>query len=116
MSRLFLKIRDPLILIGDHDSEAACFLHGNRHNRYRNIGFVCLMEIEHYLVIHLVDMITREYEHILGIEALHIFDILIYGICRTGVPFAVLTLFIGRKNTHTADITVKIPRNTDAYV
>ena len=58
MSRLFFKIRDALVLIGDHYTEAACLLHGNRHNGYRYIRLVGLVEIEHYLVIHLVYMVT----------------------------------------------------------
>ena len=37
VGRLLLKIHDPLVLIGDHDTEALGFFHRNRHNGDRTL-------------------------------------------------------------------------------
>ena len=48
--------------------------------------------------------------------ALHVLQILVYGIGRTRIPFTVGKPLIGRQHSHTANITVQIPGNPDADV
>ena len=56
--RLFFKLSDPIVLIGVHDAKAARFIpwhvdYGNGQSR-----IVCLMLIEHVLIVHLIDVIA----------------------------------------------------------
>ena len=71
------------------------------------------MEIKHHFIVHLIDMITRQDQHIFRIVTLHVVQVLVDRIRRPCIPFAVDTLLIRRKHRHTADIPVKIPGNTD---
>ena len=116
MFRFLLEIRDPLVLVGDHDAEALCLFHRNRHDRDRHIRIVLLVEVEHGLIVHLVDVIARENQHIVRVVGLHVGEILVNGVRRAGVPLGALLLFIGRKNRDAADQLVQIPRNSDADV
>ena len=59
-------------------------------------------------------MIAGKNQHIIGIIAFHVVDILVNSICRTGIPLAVLTLFIRGQNGNAADIAVKVPGNTNS--
>ena len=113
MFRLFFKVRDLTVLIGDHHAEAAGFLNRDRHAGNGNIRFVRLVEIEHNLIIHLIDVVAAQDQDIIRIEGFHVSQILQNGIGRTRVPFTVRTFFIRRKDRHTADITVQIPRDSD---
>ncbi|OQA26944.1 MAG: hypothetical protein BWY61_00427 [Firmicutes bacterium ADurb.Bin354] len=112
--RLFLKLCDLAVFIRDDDTETLSLFDGNRHNGDGNLSLILLMEVKHDFVVHLIDMVSRKYQYILGIKALHIIKILIYGICRTRIPFTVYALLVRRKYSHTTDITVKIPGDTYA--
>ena len=58
MRRLLLELGDTVILIGDHDTEAACLFDRHRHTGNGHICLICLMIIKHHFVIHLVNMIS----------------------------------------------------------
>ena len=58
MSRFLLELGDPVVFVGNDHSKAACLLDGYRECRNGNIGIVCLMIIQHYLIIHLVNMVA----------------------------------------------------------
>ena len=73
-----------------------------------------LVEIEHHFIIHLIDMISRQNQHIVRVKTLHVVNILIDRIGCACIPFAVLALLIRRKDGNAADIPVQIPRNTDS--
>ena len=109
-----LKLRHTPCLICNHDPEAACFFYWNRHTGNRYICLICLVIIQHDFVIHFINMISRENQYIIRIVLLHIIQILKNRIGRSGIPFAVGTLFIRRKYGHTALVSVQIPRNTNA--
>ena len=106
MLRLLLKFTDLAVRIRHDDPEPTGFLDRNRHRRDRDIRFICFMEIKHYLVIHLINMISRQDQHII--------QILIDRIRRSGVPFAVGAFLVRRKNRNTSHIPVQIPRDPDS--
>ena len=58
MLRFLFKFCNPSCAVRDHDTETAGLLHRNRHTGNRYICLVSLVVIQHYLVIHLVNMIT----------------------------------------------------------
>ena len=58
MFRFLLKFRDSVIIICNNDSETACLLKRNRHCRDRHIRMVLFMEIQHHLIVHLINVVT----------------------------------------------------------
>ena len=113
MLGLFFKVLYFSVFVGDDDTEALCFFHGNGHSSYGDIRIVFLMEVQHHFVIHFVDMVTGKNEYIIGIIALHVLYVLVDRICRSGIPFAVDIFLKGRKYGNAADITVQIPGGAD---
>ena len=72
------------------------------------------MVFQHYLVVHLVDVVAGQNQHILWIVRFHVFQILVDRVRRTGVPIASFAPLIRRKYRHTTYVAVQIPRNTDS--
>ena len=58
MLRFLLKLRNASYVICYHDTKTACFLNRYRHTGNRHIRFIRFMEIKHYFIIHLIDMVT----------------------------------------------------------
>ena len=56
--RLLFEFFDPAVLICHYNSETACFFHRHRHCCNCHISIVCLMEIKHHFIIHLINMIS----------------------------------------------------------
>ena len=48
----------PWDLDRNEDTKTACFLNRYRHTGNRHIRFIRFMEIKHYFIIHLIDMVT----------------------------------------------------------
>ena len=94
--RLFLKFLNLTVFIGNNNAKPACLFHGNRHNCNRHFRSVCLMEVQHHLVVHLIDVVSGQNQNIFRIVILHICQILINGIRRAGIPFRVSDFLIGR--------------------
>ena len=111
--RLLFELFDPAFAVCHNDSESARFLDRHRHRGDRDIRFVCLVKIEHDLVIHLINMIPRKNQHIIRIICLHVVQVLVNCICRPCVPLAVRALLVGRQNRYPSNISVQIPRDTD---
>ena len=74
------------------------------------------MEAHHLAVVHFVDVVAGEHQHIVGIKLLDEADVLIDGVRRAAIPFARLALGIGRKHKHTAAVQIQIPRLAGADV
>ena len=104
--RFLLEFLHTSCLVSHHDAETACFLHRDRHTCNCDIRFVCLVEIQHDLIVHLVDVVAGKNQHIIRIILLHVIEVLENGIGRTGIPFTAIALLIRRKYGYTADITV----------
>ena len=112
MFRLLLKLLNNPIFIGDNNTESASFLHRHLISCNSYISLRTLVKIQHYFIIHFVNMITRKDEYIIRIVILHILKILINGICGSGVPLTVSTLLVRREYSHTAKISIQIPWHT----
>ena len=109
MLGLFLELEDGAVLVGVHDAEAAGLLHGNRADGDGAVGLALLVEAEHLGVIHLIDMVAREDQHLIGVIAVDEADILINGVGRALIPLRALGTGIGRQNAHAAVGVVEIP-------
>ena len=112
--RFLLEFPHTSLLIRHHNPESACFFHRNRHTCNRNIRFICLMEIQHYLIVHLIDVIPGKDQHIIRIVLFHVIKILEDCIRCSGIPFTVVTPLIRRKHSHTAFISIQIPRDSNS--
>ena len=64
MLRLLFKFNDMSCLICIHNTKTACFLHRNFDNGNRCICVVLFMIFEHLVVIHLIDVVSREDQQI----------------------------------------------------
>ena len=60
------------------------------------------MEIQHDLIIHLINVISGKDQHIFRMKGLHILQILVNCIGSAGIPLAVHVFLIGRKYGHPA--------------
>ena len=110
---LLLKLCNTACLISDHDPKSACLFHRYRHTCNGNICLISLMEIQHHLIIHLVNVISGKDQNIVRIVLLHIIHILKDCIGCTCVPLAATAPLVRRKDCHTAFITIQIPGNTN---
>jgi len=114
--RLLLKLGDTVILIGDHDTEAACLFDRNRHTCDGDICVVCFVIFQHNLIIHLIDVVAGKDQNVVRIVAFHVLQVLINGVRGTGIPVTALAPLVRRKNGNSSDITVQIPRNANSDV
>ncbi len=112
--RLLLEIDNFAVLVRNHDAETFRLFHRHRHNGNRYFRSVLFMEIQHHFIIHLINMVARQNQNVFRIKAFHIIHILIDCIGSPRIPFAVRALLIRRQYRYTADIPVKIPRDTDS--
>ena len=75
-----------------------------------------LVIFQHFGVVHLVYMVAGEYKYIFGIVLVYELHILVYGVGSTLVPVRGMSALIGRKDLHTAESAVKIPRKSVADI
>ena len=116
MLRFLLKFLNLLVLICDNNAKTTSLFHWNRNRCKCYICLVCLVEIKHHLIIHFVNMVAAQNQHIVRVIIFHISQILIYSIRCTCIPLTAGTLLIWRQNRNSTYITIQIPRNTNANV
>ena len=75
-----------------------------------------LVETKHSSIVHLIDVVAGQDQHVIGVIALNKRDILIDGVGRTLIPLGILALGIGRQNLHATVRRVQAPRLTVADV
>ena len=114
MLRFFFKFGNSSVSVCDHDAETACFFDRDRHTCDGYVRVVCFVVIQHYFVIHLVNVVTGKNQNIFWVVCFHISHVLVNCICRSCIPFAVCTFFVWRQNGYAAFVFIEIPRNTDS--
>ena len=117
--RLFGFLReftDAAVFIEAHDTEAAGFFPGNLVDGDGKIGIGILVDPEHVVVVHLVQMVAREHQDMFRIVAVHIFDVSVDRICRTVIPVAAGLCCKRRKHGCTACRGIQIPGFTGADI
>ena len=92
------------------------FLQRNVQNRDGAIGLVAFVSVKHLVVVHLVDVVTRQQNDVIGIESVDKVYILINGVCGALVPLAGFRPHVRRQNEYAAVKPVQIPRLSVADV
>ena len=116
MLGLLVELIDLAVLVGVEDTEARSLLKGNVDDRDGAGGVLRLVILEHLVVVHLVDVVARKNDDIVGIIALDVVDVLINGVSGARVPVRALDRLIGAEAVNARVHTVEIPRLTVADV
>ena len=74
------------------------------------------MALHHVGVVHFIDMVAGEDDHILGVVQVDEADVLVDGVGRTLVPGAALAALIGGQDVDAAGAAVQVPRLAAADV
>ena len=75
-----------------------------------------LVRGKHFLVVHAIQLVAREYKHIVGVCLLDKTNILRYGIGSARIPGATRLRSEWRQNRNAAAAFVKVPRRTRSKV
>ncbi|MNI56686.1 hypothetical protein D3C73_1117050 [compost metagenome] len=67
------------------------------------------MVLQHGVIIHLVDMVTGQNQHMLRIKLIHKFQIAVNRVCRPPVPAATVLPFMRRQYEYPAILAVQVP-------
>ena len=110
MLGLFLKFRDIAVLAHVHDAEAGGLLQGDLQHGDGAGGVLFQVLLEHLGVVHLIDVVAGEDQHVLGIVVLNEGQVLVDGVGGAGEPGALLMgAQVGRQDVHAAVGHVQIP-------
>ena len=116
MGGLFLKFGNAVVLVGVHDAEAAGFVPRNLADGNGAVGVVLDVELQHLVIVHLVNVVAAEDQYVIRVELLDELDVLVDGVGRAGIPFAGLAGHIGGQHIDTAVSKVQIPRGAAADI
>ena len=108
--RLLLEFHDLAALIRIHDAKTAGFLPRYRTNRNCQLGFLFLMELEHRIIVHFINVIARQYQQIIRTVGVNEINILGNGICSSAIDIeAFIGFFAGRQHEHATVLGIKTP-------
>jgi hypothetical protein len=79
------------MLVSIHYPHAAGLVHRHLLHRNSGISLISLMEGKHLGIIHFVNMIATQNQNIIRVIFIYKANVLINGICRTGVPLTMFT-------------------------
>ena len=69
-----------------HDAKAGSLIERHVDDRDGRVRAGLLVLLEHFVVIHLVDMVAGQDQHILRVVLIHEADVLVNGIRRALIP------------------------------
>ena len=114
---LLFELADIPVLTQVHNAEAGGLLHGNLQNRDGAGGVFLNVLTQHGGIVHFVDVVTGENQHVVGVVAFNEPHVLINGVGRAGEPGAFFSrALIGRKNVDAAVGNVQVPGLADADI
>ena len=115
--RLLFKTDDAAVLVGLHDAKARRFIRRHFQRPNRHIGALLLMEGDHIVVVHLVDMIAAEDDDVVRLVMAEEIEIQLNGAGRARVDFhAFARAGIRLQQPHPAVQPIQIPRRAGANV
>ena len=96
---LFRKARDAVPLGGGEHAEVARLARRHLHHAHRDVGALLHVVGDHRAIVHLVDMVAGEHQHVLGVMRDDQLEVLIDGIRGAAVP-AGAQLLLRRHHFH----------------
>ena len=90
--RLLFKTNDPIVLVDLHDAKIASRRRLDAQGADGQVGLRPLVVLDHGAVVHLIDVVARQNDHVTRTLFLQRVDILIDGVGRSLVPMFVDTL------------------------
>ena len=110
MLRLLLKLVDLAVLVGVHNAEALGLLQSHLQHGDGAGGLGLLVLGHHVGVVHLIDVVAGEDDHIVRVVQVQEADVLIDGVGGALVPGALISLpHVGGQDVHAAVGPVQIP-------
>ena len=110
------ELGDAARAVGRDDAKAGGLLPGHRHDGDGEVGVVPLVRGQHVSVVHAVELVAREDEHVLGVVLLDVAQVLGHGVSRALVPGAAGLGGVGRQDGDAALAVVEVPGATGADV
>ena len=110
------ELEDLLVLVGRQDAEAGRLLPGHGHDRDGQVRVVALVVVEHLLVVHVVQLVAREDEDVLGVVLLDEAQVLRHGVSGARVPGATGLGGVRRQDEQAPVALVQVPGAAGAQV
>ena len=104
-----LELDNASGLVRVHDAKARCLIPRYLKDTDGRLRLRLLMLLEHPRIVHRVDVIAREDEHIVGIRHINEVKVLIDGICRAAIPVCSLFTRIRRQDKKPSVALIEIP-------
>ena len=98
LSRLLQEGEDGVFFVDVHDAEAFGLLERGFEAAHRHVGLRLDVLLEHFLVVHLVDVIAGEHHHVLRRVALDDVDVLIDRVGGAEIPHRLGDALRSRQN------------------
>ena len=106
---LLLELIDRAVGVRVHNAEAGGLLNGNLPHGDGHVGVALLVEANHPGIVHPVDMVAGEDQHVVRIIARNKGKVLIDGVGGSLVPLRFLGAGVGREHLHAAVGAVQAP-------
>ena len=113
---LLFELDDAVLSVGVHDTEAGGFLPRHGTNGDSGVSTLLDMVLQHGIVVHLVNVVTGQDQHVIGIILLDEGHVLVDGVGGAAIPVAGLAGLVGGQDEHAAVGKVQIPRSAGADV
>ena len=110
--RLFGEFHDAIGVVRGEDAELVGALDGYVHDAHGDVRFALFVVGDHRTVIHLVDVIAREDQHVRGIVRSDELHILVHRVCRASIPMRADLLLGGNEFHELAELAAQIAPTT----
>jgi hypothetical protein len=109
LGRLLDEGTDAQVLVDPHHAKTDGVLQRHLETAHRDIRPACHVRRQHGAVIHLVDVVAGQDQHVLGVVRRDDVEVLPHGIRRAGVPGGLQAL-LGRQQFHElAELSAQMP-------
>ncbi len=116
VGRFFFKLDNAVVFVHHHYSKARGLVQRDLPDGDGAIGLVLAMKFQKIVIVHLVDVVARQDQHVLGPGTTDKVHVLVNGVCRALVPIRVRTPQKGLQERYAAPGPVQVPGPAHADV